>query len=104
MADRREQNAQGAKPSTEAGGFSRRTMVAATVATAAVAAVPHPAHPPYAQALHPASKPDMMAFLFLSEALTGVYKQLLAPELSGSDPGTDPINIKNDYFKWINGK
>jgi hypothetical protein len=42
-----------------------------------------------------------MAFLLLSEALTGVDKLILAPELSGSDPGTDPINIKNDYFRWI---
>jgi hypothetical protein len=53
----------------------------------------------------------MMAFLLLSEALTGVDKLLLAPELElnkddvmSSKPGTDPINIKNDYFRWINGK
>ena len=53
----------------------------------------------------------MMAFLLLSEALTGVNRQLLAPELElnkddvlSSKPGTDPINIKNDYFKWINVK
>ena len=49
----------------------------------------------------------MMAFLLLSEALTGVSRQTLAPELSekseilNSDPGVDPINIKNDYFDWI---
>ena len=36
--------------------------------------------------------------------------QTLAPELAvntgeilNSDPGVDPINIKNEYFKWING-
>lgn len=104
MADRREHNAQSAKPSTEAGGFSRRAVVAATVATAAVAAVPHLANSAYAQALDPESKPDMMAFLLLSAALTGVDKLILAPELSGSDPGTDPINIKNDYFRWIAAK
>ncbi len=47
-----------------------------------------------------------MAFLLLSEALTGVDKQLLAPEFDPktNDPGTDPINIKNDYFRWINVK
>jgi hypothetical protein len=104
MADRREQNAQGAKPSTEAGGFSRRTMVEGTVATATAAAVSHLADLAYAQGLDPESKPDMMAFLLLSEALTGVDRRLLAPNLSGSDPGTDRINIKNDYFRWINGK
>jgi hypothetical protein len=104
MGHRREQNAQGANPSTEAGRFSRRTMVAGTLATATVAAVSHLADPAHAQGLDPESKPDMMAFLLLSEALTGVVKLILAPELSGSDPGTDPINIKNDYFRWIVAK
>jgi hypothetical protein len=56
-------------------------MVAATVATAAVAAVPHLANPAYAQGLDPDSGPDMMAFVLLSESLTGVDKLLLAPEL-----------------------
>lgn len=104
MAYRREDNAESVKPSTEAGGFSRRIVVAATVATAAAAAVPHLANPAYAQGLDPESKPDMMAFVLLSAALTGVGKLILAPELSGSDPGTDPINIKNDYFRWIVAK
>jgi hypothetical protein len=104
MAHRREDNAESAKPSTEAGGVSRRIVVAATVATAAVAAVPQLANSAYAQRLDPESKPDMMAFLLLSSALTGVDKLILAPELSGSDPGTDPINIKNDYFRWIVAK
>jgi hypothetical protein len=109
MAHRREDNAESTKASTEAGGFSRRIMVAATVATAAVAAVPHLANPAYAQGLDPDSGPDMMAFVLLSESLTGVDKLLLAPELEpnkddilSSKPGTDPINIKNDYFRWIN--
>ena len=106
MGHRREQNTQGAKPATEAGGFSRRTMVAGTVATATVAAVSHLANPAYAQAPDPSSPQDMMAFLLLSEALTGVDKRLLAPEFDPktNDPGTDPINIKNDYFRWINVK
>jgi hypothetical protein len=104
MAYRREDNAESVKSSTEAGGFSRRIVVAATVATAAAAAVPHLANPTYAQGLDPESKPDMMAFVLLSAALTGVDKLILAPELSGSDPGADPINIKNDYFRWIVAK
>jgi hypothetical protein len=51
----------------------------------------------------------MMAFLLLSEALTGVHRQTLAPELTeknpllSSDPGIDPINIKNEHFDWIKG-
>jgi hypothetical protein len=104
MGHGREQNAQGAKPSTRDGKFSRRAIVAGTVATATVAAASHLADPAYGQGLDPESKPDMMAFLLLSGALTGVNKLILAPELSGSDPGTDPINIKNDYFRWIVAK
>ena len=104
MGHGREQNAQGAKPSARDGEFSRRAVVAGTVAAATVAAASHLADPAYAQGLDPNSKPDMMAFLLLSAALTGVDKLILAPELSGSDPGTDPINIKNDYFRWIVAK
>jgi hypothetical protein len=105
MGHGREQNAQGAKHSTREGELSRRAVVAGTVATATVAATSHFADAAYAQGLDPKSKPDMMAFLLLSSALTGVDKLLiLAPELSGSDPGTDPINIKNDYFRWIVAK
>lgn len=80
-------------------------MVAGTVATTAVAAVL-----PLAKAVYAANvDPDMMAFLLLSEALTGVSRQTLAPELVedkkdilNSDTGTDPINIKNAYFRFIN--
>jgi hypothetical protein len=78
-------------------------MVAGTVATTAVAAVLPLANAAYAANVDP----DMMAFLLLSEALTGVSRQTLAPELSeksdilNSDTGTDPINIKNVYFDWI---
>ena len=50
-----------------------------------------------------------MAFLVLSEALTGVRVSSLAPEFTEnkadvlkSDPGVDPFNIKNEYFAWIN--
>ena len=80
-------------------------MVAGTVATTAIAAVLPLANAAYAANVDP----DMMAFLLLSEALTGVSRQTLAPELVEdkkdilkSDTGTDPINIKNDYFKFIN--
>jgi hypothetical protein len=100
-----EQYPQGAKPSTRDSQFSRRAVVAGTMATATVAATSHLADAAYAQGLDPESNPDMIAFLLLSAALTGVDKPiLLAPELSGSDPGTDPINIKNDYFRWIVAK
>src|ERR1700733_13786540 len=85
---------------------SRRRMLAGTVATTAAAAVAPISGSAYAAGPDVSSPQDMMAFLLLSEALTGVDKQLLAPEFDPktNDPGTDPINIKNDYFRWINGK
>jgi hypothetical protein len=91
--------------------FSRRAMLAGTVATTGVAAVAPISGTAYAAGPDVNSPQDMMAFLLLSEALTGVDRLLLAPELElnqndvlSSKPGIDPINIKNDYFRWINGK
>lgn len=84
-------------------------MLAGTVAATATAAVAPISGSAYAAGPDVSSPQDMMAFLLLSEALTGVDKQLLAPELElntddvlSSRPGADPINIKNDYFRWIN--
>ena len=89
--------------------FSRRAMLAGTVATTAAAAVVPIAGSAYAVAPDMNSKQDMMAFLLLSAALTGVHVVNLAPEfvpdkseILNSDPGVDPINIKNAYFAWIN--
>lgn len=93
-------------PLVHAGEVSRRVMVAGTVATTAVVAVLPLADAAYAESAE-GPDADMMAFLLLSEALTGVNRQTLAPELSEkseiltSDPGVDPINIKNAYFDWI---
>jgi hypothetical protein len=98
----------------QAGEVSRRTMLAGAVATAA--AVGASDVPAYARGASPDSREDMMAFLVLSAALSGIHVSNLAPEFSQADPtdpkktvpllkadpGTDPINVKNDYFKWIN--
>jgi hypothetical protein len=94
---------------SEASGFSRRAVLG-TVATTAVAAVLPVVGSAYAAAPDASSKQDMMAFLLLSAALTGVHVVNLAPEFTqdkskdilDQDPGVDPINIKNDYFVWIN--
>jgi hypothetical protein len=106
MDQRREYNAESAAPLTQSGKISRRTMVAGTVATTAVAAVLPLSNLAYAQASNPSQ--DMVAFLLLSEALTGVNRQTLAPEFSAdaneilnSDPGVDPINVKDAYFDWM---
>jgi hypothetical protein len=103
----RQDDRPGATPTDHDGAFSRRAMLTGTAAaTAAAAVAPVPA---YAAGSDVNSPQDMMAFVLLSEALTGVDKLLLAPELElnkddilSSKPGTDPINIKNDYFRWIN--
>jgi hypothetical protein len=96
----------GSMPSEHDGSFSRRAMLAGTVAATATAAAATISGSAYAARPDVNSPQDMMAFLLLSEALTGVDKQLLAPEFDSrtNDPGTDPINIKNDYFRWINAK
>jgi hypothetical protein len=93
-----------AAPPAQASEVSRRAMVAGTMATTAIAAVL-----PLGNTAHAAKPdPDMMAFLLLSETLTGVNRTTLAPELTedkneilNSDPGVDAINIKNEYFKWV---
>jgi hypothetical protein len=101
----------GATHSEHDGSFSRRAMLAGTVAATAAATIAPISGSACAAGPDVSSPQDMMAFLLLSEALTGVDRQLLAPELEpnkvdvlSSKPGTDPINIKNDYFRWINGK
>ncbi len=95
--------------SDEVGEISRRTVLTGTVATTAAAAVVPIAGSAYAAAPDINSKQDMVAFLLLSAALTGVHVANLAPEFAldkseilNSDPGVDPINIKNAYFAWIN--
>jgi hypothetical protein len=101
----------GATHSEHDGSFSRRAMLAGTVAATAAATIAPISGSACAAGPDVSSPQDMMAFLLLSEALTGVDRQLLAPELEpnkvdvlSSKPGTDPINIKNDFFRWINGK
>ena len=108
MGHRRKRDGRGVSPFVHAGEVSRRAMVAGTVAMTAVAAVPPLADTACAESAE-GPNADMMAFLLLSEALTGVNRHTLAPELQedkreilNSDPGIDPINIKNAYFAWIN--
>jgi hypothetical protein len=99
----------GATHSEPEGAFSRRAMLGGTVAVTAAAAVAPIASSAYAAGPDVNSKQDMMAFLLLSAALTGVHVVNLAPEFTldpkkdilDQDPGVDPINVKNDYFKWI---
>ena len=68
---------------------TRRTVLAgAAAATAAVTLGSE-----RAAALVPLSD-DMVAFVNLSAALTGISAQKLAP-------ATDPLELKQEYFKWL---
>jgi hypothetical protein len=103
MDNGRERDTGDTEPLKPDGKISRRAMIAGTVATTAVAVLPFSNY-----AFAETSEQDMMAFLLLSAALTGVDIQTLAPEFSlgsgdilNADPGIDPINIKNTYFDWI---
>jgi len=90
-------------PLNRVGKISRRAVIAGGVATTAVTVLPL-SNTAFANT----SDQDMVAFLLLSEALTGVDRQMLAPEFTAdandilnSDPGIDPINVKDTYFDWI---
>jgi hypothetical protein len=109
----RNQVAPDARDGEKAGEVSRRTMLVGAMATTAIVAMPIDS-PAYAQSAD--SDPDMMAFLLLSSALTGLKVVNLAPEFTGNnkqnkpvpileaDPGVDPFNIKKDYFNVIDIK
>lgn len=90
--------------------ISRRTIVAGTLATTVMLAVSPLSYAVDADPCDPNSQLEMMSFLVLSAALTGVSIQTLAPEFSrgsgdilSADPGVDPINIKDVYLTWIKG-
>jgi hypothetical protein len=88
----------------EDSGLTRRTVLAGAAATAAASmAATGPAN---AQSLNPDSRQDMVLFVVLSAALTGIAEAKLAPEfnLQKLDPGSDPTNIKKDYFIWVNDR
>jgi hypothetical protein len=85
------------------GGLTRRTVLAGAAATAA--ATMTATTPAAAQSVVPNSDQDMLVFVRLSAALTGIVEAKLAPSfnLKGpTDPGSDPVNIKEDYFIWLN--
>jgi hypothetical protein len=90
--------------------ISRRTIVAGTLATTVMLAVSPLSYAVNADLCDPNSQIEMVSFLVLSAALTGVSIQTLAPEFSrgtgdilSADPGIDPINIKDVYLTWIKG-
>src|SRR5262245_20396868 len=85
--------------------YTRRTLLAGAAAATAVATVGTVGAPAPARAADPNSTQDMIDFVTLSAALTGIAAAKLAPGgFSATSPGSDPIDIKRDYFKWLSEK
>jgi hypothetical protein len=106
-------------------GVTRRTVLTGAAATAAATAVSSP--PVSAQSVDVNAQQDLIVFVLLSAALTGIAEVKLAPgfnrvpplptstpspskppalpiDLGKSDAGSDPVDIKQDYFAWINNR
>jgi hypothetical protein len=102
--------AQGKKEDEMAGGFTRRTVLAGAAAATAAMSVGAVDSPANAQ-----TRQDMILFVLLSGALTGIAEAKLAPgfrplpsptdiDLEKSEPGSDPVDVKREYFNWVNKK
>jgi hypothetical protein len=117
-------NAPNAIEDESAGAVTRRTVLtgaaAATAAATVAVALDTPAR---ARSVDPNSREDTVLFVLLSSALTGIAPSKLAPgftlappptnpptvppppiDLSKSVPGSDPVNVKQEYLRWANEK
>jgi hypothetical protein len=92
--------------------LSRRTVLAGVAATTVAAGVTGIDVPANAAGTDP--RQDMIAFIFLSAALTGIAENKLSNgfgplppgqiDLTKINPGSDPVDIKKDYFNHVMGK
>jgi hypothetical protein len=118
----------GEKEDEPVGGVTRRGVLAGAAATTAAVSVGGISTPASAQSGNPNSSEDMILFVLLSAALTGVFEAKLAPgfgpkdprirgpervqfirnlklsDFPGTDFGSDPVDIKRQYFDWVNKK
>jgi hypothetical protein len=106
-------------------GLTRRGVLASAAAATAAVSVGAIGTPAIAQSANPNSSEDMILFVLLSAALTGVFEAKLAPgfgsktirdpalrvqfirnlklsDFPGTDFGSDPVDIKRHYFEWVN--
>jgi hypothetical protein len=103
---------------------TRRTVLTGAAAATAAATVGAPLDTPArAHSVDPNSREDMLLFILLSSALTGIAPRKLAPgfalappptnpptvppppiDLSKSLPGSDPVNVKREYLTLANEK
>lgn len=93
--------------------LTRRTVIAGAIATSAAAATAVIETPTSAASVSPDTRQDMVAFLLLSAALTGVRPASLEPEFqpakAGVDmltsvPDLDPFDVERDYFNLVYSK
>jgi hypothetical protein len=113
----------GEKEGESVGAFTRRTVLAGAAAATAAVSVGSIGTPAAAQRADSKSSEDMILFVVLSAALTGIFEAKLAPGFGPKDPrtnrvqfiqnlkpsdfpatdsGSDPIDIKRQYFDWVN--
>jgi hypothetical protein len=99
-------------------GITRRTVLAGAAAATAVVTLPVGDLNQAGAAPAPTAIPaqEMVAFILLSSALTGIAEARLAPgfgplpkppaplELAKLVPGSDPVDVKSDYFSWVNDR
>jgi hypothetical protein len=92
------------------GRLTRRTVIAGAIATSAAVALETPAS---AGSVSPNKQEDMVAFLLLTAALTGVRPVDLEPEFVAAKPGVDmlkstpdpdPFDVERDYFNLVYSK
>ena len=79
----------------QAGGITRRTVLAGAAAATAAATIVAVDPAARAHSVDASSPADMTAFVQLSAALTGIHFSKLGPFV-------DPVDIKRDYFNWVN--
>jgi hypothetical protein len=93
--------------------LTRRTVIAGAIATSAAAATAAIETPASAASVSPDTRQDMVAFLLLSAALTGVRPVSLEPEFRPAKPGVDmltsipdpdPFDVERDYFNLVHSK
>lgn len=117
--------AQIAKDDEQASGITRRTVLSSAAAATAAATLAVVDTPASARSLDPNSSEDMILFVLLSSALTGISEAKLSPgfgpkarmeadelqrfiknlklaDFPALDVGSDPVNIKREYFIWVN--
>jgi hypothetical protein len=93
--------------------LTRRTVITGAIATTAAVAGAAIESPASAGSVSPNAPQDMVAFLLLSAALTGVRPASLEPEFVPAKPGVDmltsvadpdPFNVERDYFNLVYSK